>query len=47
MIISSKFLPSLANNRKFILNIKGRGKFQAKGPLIQLYYYKITGGVIE
>jgi hypothetical protein len=47
MVISSKFLPSLAVNRKFILHIKGKSKLQAKGPLIQLYHYKITGGIIE
>jgi hypothetical protein len=47
MVISSKYLPSLANNRKFILHIKAKGKFQAKDPLIQLYHCKVTGGVIE
>jgi hypothetical protein len=47
MVITSKFLPSLANNRKFILNMRGKGRFQAKGQLIQIFHYKITGGIIE
>jgi hypothetical protein len=46
MVISSKFLPPLTFNRKFILNMKAKGKFRAKDPLIQLYHYKFTGGVI-
>jgi hypothetical protein len=26
---------------------KGKGKFHAKDPLIQLYHFKFTGAVIE
>jgi hypothetical protein len=47
LIVSSKFLPPLANNRKFILHKKGKGKFRAKDPLIQLYHFKFTVAVIE
>jgi hypothetical protein len=41
------FFPSLLHNRKFILNIKAKGKFRAKDPLILLFYFKFTGAAIE
>jgi hypothetical protein len=47
MVISSKFLHPLLLNRKFILNLKGKGKLRAKDPLIQFYHCKFTGAVME
>jgi hypothetical protein len=47
MVISSKFLPPFLLNRKFIVSMKGKGKFRVKDPLIQLYHYKLTGAVID
>jgi hypothetical protein len=47
MVISSKFLPSLLLNRKFILHLKGKGRLRAKDQLIQFYRLKFTGAVME